>query len=235
MTSALSQGRFDDLFAAVRLRVGSIAPSGSVAWAATSTLERDGLVVEGRYLGPGLAAAERIVAGTDVVLIVENGPEPETLVRAARLRAPDAGIVVVVPVATQAGTRGLLAAGADAVVLEAESRQVLPAAVRCAAVGQVSIPRPLREVLEPPALSHRELQIVALAAAGYTNAQIAERLCLAESTIKAHFSSVFRRLGVRSRTQAAAVVLASGDVFHRSVLASVAPLAPAPRASGRTD
>jgi DNA-binding NarL/FixJ family response regulator len=189
-------------------------------------LERDGLVLDSHYLGSGSQAAERIAAGTDVILIVEDGPESETVVRAARLRAPEAGIVVVVPVATQTETRGLLGVGADAVVVDAESQEVLPAAVRCAAVGQVSIPRPLRDALEPPALSHRELQIVALAAAGCTNAQIAERLCLAESTVKAHFSSIFRRLGVRSRRQAAAAVLASDDVFHRSVLASVAPLTP---------
>jgi DNA-binding NarL/FixJ family response regulator len=235
MTSAASYDRPDVLFEEVGLRVASIASRESVACAATSVLEHDGLVIDNRYLGSGSPATERIAADTDVVLVVEDGPELETVVRAARLRAPTAGIVVVVPAATQTETRRLLAVGADAVVVDAEGQEVLPAAVRCAAVGQISIPRPLREAVEPPALSHRELQLVALAAAGCTNAQIAGRLCLAESTVKAHFSSIFRRLGVRSRRQAAAVVLASDDVFHRSVLASVGPIAPALRAARRTD
>jgi DNA-binding NarL/FixJ family response regulator len=235
MTSAATQDRSDVLFEEVGLRVASIASSEPVAWAATSALEHGGLVIDSRYLGSGSAAAERLAADTDVVLIVEDGPELETVVRAARLRAPDAGIVVVVPVATRTETRGLLAVGADAVVVDAERREVLPAAVRCAAVGQISIPRALRDVLERPALSHGELQIVALAAADCTNAQIAERLCLAESTVKARFSSVFRRLGVRSRRQAVAAVVASDDVFHRSVLASIGPIAPALRAARRGD
>jgi DNA-binding NarL/FixJ family response regulator len=224
MTSASSLDRSDVAFEEVGLQVASIASSESAAWVATRVLEHHGLATESRYLGSGSAAAERIPAGTDVVLIMEDGPEP--VVRAARARASDAGIVVVVPVAAQRETRSLLAAGADAVVVDADRQEVLPAAVRCAAVGQISIPRPLRDALEPPALSHGDLQLVALAAAGCTNAQIAERLCLAESTVKARFSSLFRRLGVSSRRQAAAAVLASEDQFHRSVLASVAPIAP---------
>ena len=227
MTSASSRERSDALIEEVELRVASIASSESAASVATSALEHDGLLIDSQYLGAGSAGAERIEAGIDVILIVEDDPEPEAVVRAARVRAPDAGIVVVAPVTSQTETRALLAAGADSVVIDAERQEVLPAAVRCAAVGQISIPRPLRDALEPPALSHRDLQIVALAAAGCTNAQIAEQLCIAESTVKARFSSVFRRLGVSSRRQAAAVVLASDDQFHRSVLASFAPVIPA--------
>ena len=227
MATPSPQDRSDLVFEEFELRVELIAPSESAASVATSALEQDGLLIDGEYLGSGAAATERIDAGIDVVLIVEDGPQPQAVIRAARARAPDAGVVVVVPVATQSETRSLLAAGADAVVVDAESQGVLPAAVRCAALGQISIPRPLRDALEPLALSHRELQIVGLAASGCTNAQIAERLCLAESTVKAHFSSVFRRLGVRSRRQAAAAVLASDDLFQRTVLASVAPIAPA--------
>src|SRR5438045_174319 len=105
MTRAWSHDRSHGPFEDVGLRVASIASSESAAWAATSALEDDGLVIDTRYLGSGSAAAERISARIDVVLIVENGSKTETVVRAARLRAPDAGIVVVVPVATQAETR----------------------------------------------------------------------------------------------------------------------------------
>jgi DNA-binding NarL/FixJ family response regulator len=233
MTGAVSQHRPDVQLERAALFVASIASSESVAWAAAGALERGGLVVDGRYLGSGSAAAERIAAGTDIVLITEDDSELATVVRSARRRAPEAGIVVVVPMVTRTKARGLLAAGADALVIEADRQEVLPAAVLAAAVGQISIPRPLRGSLQPPTLSHRELQIVALAAARCTNAQIAERLCLGESTIKADLSSAFRRLGVRSRRQAAAAVLSSDDAFHRSVLASVRTIAPALHAAPR--
>ena len=44
-------------------------------------------------------------------------------------------------------------------------------------------------------------------AAGLTNSEIAESLFLSESTVKSHLSSAFAKLGVRSRREAAALVL----------------------------
>jgi hypothetical protein len=49
--------------------------------------------------------------------------------------------------------------------------------------------------------------ILELIALGHTNNQIASRLFLAESTVKTHVSACFRKLGVTSRAEAAAVVL----------------------------
>jgi DNA-binding NarL/FixJ family response regulator len=79
----------------------------------------------------------------------------------------------------------------------------------------MSIRRPFGECLARRALLHRERQIVALVAAGFTNAQIPERLCLAERTINTHRASVFHRRGLTSRRRATAVV-ASDDDFRRS-------------------
>ena len=59
------------------------------------------------------------------------------------------------------------------------------------------------------ALTTREKQILALVITGLTNAQIAGRLFLAESTIKSHLSSAFSKLGVSSRYEAATVILDS--------------------------
>jgi len=210
---------------AATLSIASIAASERRAYGAFAALERDGLVVDGRHLGSGPAAAEQLAAGTDLVLVMEESAQrARVAVEVARRRARDAGIVVVLPGATQGDTRGLLAGGADALVLESASHEVLAAAVRAASLGQISIPRPFRECLEPLALSHRDQQIIALVAAGCMNAQIAERLSLAESTIKAHLTSVFRRLGVRSRKEAAAALFASDDDFRRAVLSSVPPI-----------
>ncbi len=57
------------------------------------------------------------------------------------------------------------------------------------------------------ALTTREKQALALMVTGLTNAQIAGRLFLAESTVKSHLSSAFSKLGVASRYEAATVIL----------------------------
>jgi DNA-binding NarL/FixJ family response regulator len=53
-------------------------------------------------------------------------------------------------------------------------------------------------------LSRRELEVLALIAEGATNAEIAERLVIAVSTVGSHTKSILRKLEVRNRTQAAA-------------------------------
>ena len=207
--------------------IASIASNELAARSALAALERDGLRIECRHLGSGRAAVGRLADGTDIVLVMEESPQrAAVIVKAARRRVPEAGIVVVVQTATRGGTRDLLDAGADALVLDEEREEVLAAAVRSVSLGQISVPRPFRDCLGRPALSHREWQIMALVAAGFTNAQIAERMCLAESTVKAHLSSVFRQLGVRSRRQAVAAVLASEDELPTSILSFARSIEP---------
>jgi DNA-binding NarL/FixJ family response regulator len=52
-------------------------------------------------------------------------------------------------------------------------------------------------------LSEREVQILRLLAGGLTNRQIAERLSMAEGTIKNYVTNILGKLGARDRTQAA--------------------------------
>jgi DNA-binding NarL/FixJ family response regulator len=54
-----------------------------------------------------------------------------------------------------------------------------------------------------PALTQRELEIVSLAARGFTNAQIAQRLWVTRWTVKYHLANAYKKLGVTNRTQAA--------------------------------
>jgi two-component system response regulator DesR len=51
-------------------------------------------------------------------------------------------------------------------------------------------------------LSERERDVLELMAAGSTNPEIAEVLHLSKHTVKEHTSAVFRKLGVRNRTEA---------------------------------
>ncbi len=59
-------------------------------------------------------------------------------------------------------------------------------------------------------LSGRELEVLSLLAAGLTNEEIAARLYLSLHTVKAHARNIYGKLGVGSRTQAAAKARALG-------------------------
>ena len=52
-------------------------------------------------------------------------------------------------------------------------------------------------------LTDREQEVLALVGRGLANKQIARRPGIRESTVKAHLTSVFQRIGVRDRTSAA--------------------------------
>jgi len=54
----------------------------------------------------------------------------------------------------------------------------------------------------PAGLSSREAQIMTLIAAGHSNPQIAQRLVLAEKTVKNHVNRIYAKLGVGSRPAA---------------------------------
>jgi DNA-binding NarL/FixJ family response regulator len=73
------------------------------------------------------------------------------------------------------------------------------------------VPRTLSRQVLKPVFSHREREILGLVAEGATNREIADHLFLAESTVKSHLSTAFTKLGVRTRAEAAALVLDPGE------------------------
>jgi DNA-binding NarL/FixJ family response regulator len=120
---------------------------------------------------------------------------------------PVARIIVVSPDCGLLGVRRAIRAGADAVVVQDELGVTLVPALRAVAAGLSAIPTHLREAAEGPALSHREREVLRLAIAGNTNSEIAGALYLAQSTVKSHLSSAYRKLGAGSRTDAASLIL----------------------------
>jgi len=58
----------------------------------------------------------------------------------------------------------------------------------------------LQDIIEP--LSGRELEILRLVAEGLSNKEIAEKLVIAEGTVKNHLSSILAKLSARDRMQA---------------------------------
>ena len=57
----------------------------------------------------------------------------------------------------------------------------------------------------PPTLTARERDVLALIATGATNAAISRRLCISDGTVKSHVQRIFKKIGVSTRAEAAAM------------------------------
>jgi DNA-binding NarL/FixJ family response regulator len=145
----------------------------------------------------------------DVDAVVIAGSDAE-VIREARRARPEAVLVVIAPGGAGADVRAALEAGADGIVPESRAESALAPAVAAAFAGLVTLPVETRGHSLRPALSAREKQVLGLVVLGLSNAEIAGKLHVAETTVKSHLSSTFRKLGVRSRSQAAALLL-DGD------------------------
>jgi two-component system response regulator DesR len=118
-------------------------------------------------------------------------------------RHPEACLLAVMPAAAQnASLKRVLLAGATGIVLDDELDRALVPTARATLAGQLAVPTALGRQIAPRPLSHREKQILAQVMLGRTNREIAHRLFLAESTVKTHLSSAFRKLEARSRSEA---------------------------------
>ncbi len=208
------------------LNAGDADANGKVA----STLTEQGLAPHRQVdLNAGQAADNGLDENVIIVLICNvDAPREMAALRRLRQKLRNPPIVVISPPATGTGVRRALEAGADAFVFESELELTLVATVRAVASGQSVVPGRVRASLERPALSHRERQVLALVVDGLTNAQIAAKLFLSESTIKSHLSSVFSKLGVRSRREAAAVFMELNQPRDGALTASRRPPIPAP-------
>ena len=158
----------------------------------------------------------------DVVIVVcgRGITERDHQMRRMRRGMPDTQIVAVMPDDSRRGVRRALEAGADGVVFETMLERTLPVTVRSVLAGQTIVPAAGRLEVDRPTLSTREKQVLSMVVAGMSNKAIAGELYLAESTVKCHLSSAFSKLGVRSRNEAADLILHSGSDGGGGVLAA---------------
>jgi DNA-binding CsgD family transcriptional regulator len=59
-------------------------------------------------------------------------------------------------------------------------------------------------------LSPQELQVARIASRGHNNAEVAAVLFGSRKTVEAHLTRVYRKLGIRSRTELTQILLANG-------------------------
>jgi DNA-binding NarL/FixJ family response regulator len=119
-----------------------------------------------------------------------------------------------------------LRAGASGFLLKDATPEQILDAVRVIGAGEALLApavtrRLIREFAgrhrpEPPAgldnLTPREHEVLLMVAAGLTNSEIAERLHLAQQTVKTHVSAMLFKLGLRDRVQAVVLAYESGIV-----------------------
>jgi DNA-binding NarL/FixJ family response regulator len=149
-----------------------------------------------------------------------TAPSSAARLRAVRESLRPTPLTVVSPALTPMGIRRAIDAGVEGLVLEEDVDRALVPTLLSVAAGQVSVPREAGPQLQGPALTSRERQVLRMVAQGFKNFEIGQQLFLAESTVKSHLSSAFTKLGVRSRSEAAALIL--DDRAARELL-SVAP------------
>ncbi|MGY1639504.1 response regulator [Geodermatophilus sp. SYSU D00703] len=153
----------------------------------------------------GLEAARRIVAADLPTRVVVLTTFDEDEYVAAALRAGVSGFLLkvappedlVAAVRTVAAGQGLLDPAVTLRVIESFAAAPAPDPTRVGALAQ---------------LTERETDVLALVAAGLSNAEIAARLYLGEATVKTHVSRVLLKLGLRDRVQAVAFAYESGLV-----------------------
>lgn len=189
----------------------------------------DGIEVIGEAAN-GIEALERVRdLKPDVVLMDIQMPELDGLSATERIsRDPDGPRVVVLTTfdANEHVARALRV-GAYGFLLKDAPASRLVAAVRAAASGEAliepSITRRLVEQLSAPSadralppsfaqLTEREADVLRLVARGLSNAEIAEELVVAETTVKTHVARVLAKLAVRDRVQAVVLAYDSGFV-----------------------
>ncbi|MBZ6132765.1 response regulator [Streptomyces olivaceus] len=180
----------------------------------------------------GLDAVAKVAdLSPDVVLMDIRMPELGGIEATRRITGstPDIRVLVLTTFDLDEYVYEALRAGASGFLLKDASADQLADAVRVVAAGDALLapgitrrliaefsrlddrPRgPLKARVGD--LTERETEVLALIAQGLSNAEIAERLVVAEQTVKTHVGRILVKLGLRDRTQAAVFAYESGLV-----------------------
>jgi len=157
--------------------------------------------------------------GPDVVLLDVRMPGMDglTVLEHLQTRYPSIAVVMLSGIEDPALVRAALERGAAAFVLTGIDPRDLAGAVRQVMRGTIfrALDRPgvgTLSALEEVGLSPRELSILEALESGGSNREIAERLFVAEQTVKFHLTNIYRKLGVSSRTEAVHHAYANGLV-----------------------
>jgi len=178
----------------------------------------DAHVEEAASLDAALASAQAAPPDLFVFDYYMPGMSAAGVARLAESFA-DVPILVLSGGASPAEVQAVLQAGARGFLPKTATPEQFNHTIHLLLAGGTSVPA---EMLLPasgateasPAwlalLTPRETDVLRAAARGLSNKEIARELDLAEVTIKLHLSAIFRKMGVRSRTEAAMLAAKTG-------------------------
>jgi DNA-binding NarL/FixJ family response regulator len=191
-------------------------------------LERNGFEVCGEASDAEAAVEEALRERPDICLIGALGPRSGR--RATRQIAsalPKTAIVILTASESRDDLVGAIKAGAVGYLLKSEKQEELPSILRSVLAGEAAIPRTLVAPLVRELQAHgrrraiagekgsaeltgREWEVIELMCEGLDTAEIAERLVVSPVTVRRHVSGILRKLGVKDR--AGAVALVEGQI-----------------------
>ena len=182
---------------------------------------REGIEVVGEAADGESAVGEAARLLPDVVLLDLAMPGDGGLDAIGRIRAAGPAVLVLTSFSGDDQVLPAVRAGASGYLLKDVPVAELEAAIRALHAGGSWLDRSVAgtvmgEVARPQApsgldlLTPREREVLGLLGEGLSNRQLAERLYVAEKTVKTHVSAILSKLGLADRTQAALYAVQHG-------------------------
>jgi DNA-binding NarL/FixJ family response regulator len=135
---------------------------------------------------------------------------------AIRTEFPEARIIILTTYERDVEIRRAMRAGARGYLLKSMPPAQMIETIRQVHGGKKGIPpeiaEKLVEHLGDEALSEREVEVLRHVADGNRNRDIAERLFIAEETVKVHIKHIMEKLGATDRTQSVAIAARRGFI-----------------------
>jgi DNA-binding NarL/FixJ family response regulator len=129
---------------------------------------------------------------------------------------PGTRIIVLTTYSGDAQVVRALRAGAQAYLLKGHVHRELLEAIRTVHAGRKRIPpdiaTQLAEYVTEDELSFREIAVLRLIAAGNSNKQIGDHLCIGEATVKSHVTNILSKLRANDRAHAVTIGLRRGII-----------------------
>jgi len=135
---------------------------------------------------------------------------------ALRKEFPQARVIVLTTFDLDEDIYRAIQSGAKSYLLKDTPEDELSATIRAVHAGEEKLPPKLADRLaarqQRAELSERERQVLLLLVRGRSNKEIASALFVTEDTVKAHLKTLFVKLRVRDRTEAAITAIRQGIV-----------------------
>lgn len=182
--------------------------------------EDRGVVVVGESDG-GVSACNLVARERPDVIVMDIGSDmkPAEVISSFRQKAPGSRIIVLSGWDEMDRARQALASGADDVVMKCQQPGVLLSTVECFGKGLATVLKakpsdvPMTDTKDKKrtdralvvstrctsSLTDRERGIISLLGKGLSNRDIASQLCISETTVRHHLTSIFDKLGVSNR------------------------------------